>query len=927
MDMINIYKKLGIKGKLAILMLATNLLMMLTLFLAAIPILNWGLQDLWNSDQSLLINGYSFSLTRILWLLAAGFTLAGLAVMGISWVALRTITGPLSAFALHLQKSGEKRGLERLFSAGESTRELCCLAESFNRMILTIDRQEGELQGQLDKLHEQAVQLEEEIASRQRTEEELLLVSAQHEAATRLMQSICDNVPDLIWAKDLKHRYIFSNRANNETLLFPSTPDEPIGKTHEYFSTPLIVSHPDDPHWYSFSDLCAQSDALTLSTRRSMQFREFGFVKGTRVCLDVYKAPLHDSGGTLIGTIGSARIVTHEQELEAESLKLNRLYRVLSSINKLIIRRPRPEELAREVCRIAVAEGEFATAWIGTPDDSMTTLRPLACSGGFSLEQLEDIGVNSHICRSASILLHGQPVVINDITNDTEQLLCPTCLQLYREKEFRSLASYPISSEGRTAMVLSMYSTEPNFFDSAEKALLQEMCGDIGYAIDVYTLDQTQQFLTNYDPLTGLPNRTMLGLQLEHAVAHAKRESRNLALLHVDLDRFKELNESYGHSIGDDLLRQAAARLAGRLRQTDMISRPGGDEFTVILEQCDSPQDSARVASDILSILAEPFELQGGVSITISASIGIVIFPEHGINPHDLMQNADSALYLAKSEGRGCFRFYSEHLTAYARERLDLESRLRAGFLQGTLQVYFQPQVDIPTGMIIGAEALLRWFEPDVGQISPARFIPIAEESGLILKIGEWVLREVCRQGSEWLQNGLPKIMLAVNLSPLQLKQDDVVSMVRRTLEETGYPAELLELEVTESALMEHGEKALAVLRGLRDLGVGLALDDFGTGYSSLAYLKYFPLNVLKIDKSFVDDLPDGLNDRKIVTTIVKMGQQLGFKVLAEGVEREEQLKFLASLGCDMFQGYLLSTAVPAETMATLLSSDNHGAT
>ena len=853
---------------------------------------------------------------RIIAALATSVILAGIIGLALSWFVLRSITKPLAAFTKHLQLLVYKRGVERMFHCTRSL-EIANLAGSFNRMIQDLDQQHEIINKNLEELHEQAVMLEDEIAIRQRTEEDLKLVSKQHRATASLLQNICDNVPDLIWSKDLQHRFIFTNKINNDTLLFPKTPDEPIGKTHAYFAVPLMAANPDDPTWYQFSDMCATSDVATLSTGQSMRFQEYGYVRGERICLDVYKTPFHDEDGCLIGTVGSARIVTREKQLEAEAVRLNRIYRLLSNINHLIVHRPEPLELYRETCRISVEDGGFTAAWFGVASDDGAAL-PVAACGGLSLEMLGGVSGKAHTTGCEALLCQGKAFIVSNAMLDPEKTLCPTCLQIYQIHPFASLASYPIVVNNKVASILTLYSPEPDCFDEAEQKLLQELCGDISYALDVHRLDEAQHYLTNYDQLTGLPNRTMLVKQLDHAIAQAQRTGKQIALIHVDLDRFKELNESYGHCVGDDLLKQAAVRLSERLRHTDMISRPGGDEFTIILDVFDDPHNSARVAMDIMATLAEPFNLESGLTITIGASIGIALYPDHGTTPQKLLQMVDSALYLAKNEGRGCFRFYTEELTSQARERLDLEAKLRAGIENNELRVFFQPQVDVASGTIIGAEALVRWQSPEGGLISPARFIPIAESSGLIVKLGEWVLRETCRQGVQWLEEGLPRITLAVNLSPLQLRQGNIVTTVQRILAETGYPAELLELEVTESALMEHGEQGLQILHSLRNLGLHLAMDDFGTGYSSLAYLKYFPLNVLKIDKSFVDDLPDGPNDRKIVATIVQMGQQLGFKVLAEGVERQDQLSLLQELGCDLFQGYFFSKPVPAEQLAAL---------
>ena len=425
------------------------------------------------------------------------------------------------------------------------------------------------------------------------------------------------------------------------------------------------------------------------------------------------------------------------------------------------------------------------------------------------------------------------------------------------------------------------------------------------------------EFLAHHDPLTKLPNRLLFLSHLEHSIRYAQRDGHRVALLMLDLDRFKDVNDSFGHAAGDELLQQVAERLTSRLRGMDTVARLGGDEFTVIMQQVSTPEDAALVANEIMTALNKPWTLSNKADVHIGVSIGISIFPDHGETTHDLLQHADAALYQAKHEGRGRFRYFSQGLTYAARERIGMEARLHRAIQQDELRVVFQPQIDIASGRIIGAEALVRWQDPHEGLISPARFIPIAESTGLIDSIGEWVLRRSCQQGKQWLDAGLPHITMAVNISPRQLQHDGLTATVTRILAETGFPATSLELELTESALMDRN--VVDLLNSLRALGVRLAIDDFGTGYSSLAYLKRFPLNVLKIDKGFVDDIPHGMDDGAIAAAIVVMGHTLGFKVLAEGVETAGQLKFLTSLGCDMFQGYLASRPVTADVFESLL--------
>ena len=444
----------------------------------------------------------------------------------------------------------------------------------------------------------------------------------------------------------------------------------------------------------------------------------------------------------------------------------------------------------------------------------------------------------------------------------------------------------------------------------------------VGVSMDISTLKASEEklhFLAHHDALTQLPNRRLLFSQLEHCLAKTRRDERTLGLLMFDLDRFKDVNDSFGHLVGDQLLQLVATRLSERLRGSDIIARLGGDEFTVLLEELARPEDAARVAEDVLDALSTPFHLPNGTDIRTGASIGISFSSGSETTAEALLQQADAAMYRAKSEGRGRFQYFSENMTAAARERIQLDSRLRRALERSEFRVYYQPLIDILSGHIVGAEALVRWQDPDEGLIPPARFIPIAEETGLISQIGEWVLHETCRQGKAWRDAGLPPIVLAVNVSAHQVRHGKLVDTVDRILEETGFSPRSLELELTESSLMEKTTEVIELLNTLRSREIRLAIDDFGTGYSSLAYLKRFPLDVLKIDKSFIDDISHDLDDRKIIKAIIEMGHTLGIKVLAEGVETAEQLDYLRAQGCDMYQGYFRSRPLPADDFAVFL--------
>jgi len=428
--------------------------------------------------------------------------------------------------------------------------------------------------------------------------------------------------------------------------------------------------------------------------------------------------------------------------------------------------------------------------------------------------------------------------------------------------------------------------------------------------------------LAFYDPLTKLPNRRYLQEQIEQSIARSEREASKIALLILDLDRFKSVNDRLGHLAGDELLQQVAARISVHLREVDLVARLGGDEFVVLLEHIQHKEDAARIAMKIITDLEMPFQLTQSDDVYIGASIGISLYPDNGVSVEILLDNADMALYYAKDNGRGRFAYFSDQLTEVAQSKLQLEVRLRYALKHSEFVVFYQPQVDIASGEIIGAEALVRWQDPEHGLISPDNFIPLAEETGLIIELGRWVLHETCRQGKQWQDQGLKAIRLAVNVSARQFKGCNMLEEVNVILQKTQFPVQYLELEMTESALIEDQEVIIKTLNQLRERGVYLAIDDFGTGYSSLAYLKRFPLDVLKIDKSFIDDIPHDKSDMEISSTIIAMGKTLGFKVLAEGVETAEQLKFLADKGCNIYQGYLKSKPLDAVGFRQLLHDE-----
>jgi diguanylate cyclase (GGDEF)-like protein len=437
-------------------------------------------------------------------------------------------------------------------------------------------------------------------------------------------------------------------------------------------------------------------------------------------------------------------------------------------------------------------------------------------------------------------------------------------------------------------------------------------------ADEKHRADQRIEYLASHDSLTGLPNREMFNGLLRHSIDSARRHDRRFALLFIDLDRFKIINDSLGHDAGDLLLVEVANRLRGALRAADVVARLGGDEFVVILAEASDRSDVERIAGVMLALLSEPMHL-GGHECHTSASIGIAMFPDDGSNAQTLTKSADMAMYLAKEDGKNGFRFSSGEVKAQSIERLKLETELRRAVERDQFSLHYQPKIDLESGQITGVEALLRWTHPQLGQVAPAQFIPLAEETGLIVPIGRWVLKQACAQNMAWQRRGLRPVSMAVNLSPRQFADEHFLNDIDEALLASGMSPVLLQLEVTESMVMRNVARAVRVLDAIQSRGIRLAIDDFGTGYSSMSLMKQFPIDTIKIDRSFVRDLPRDSEDQAIAQAIISMGKALGMIVVAEGVETTAQQAFLRDHHCDEMQGYLFSKPVPPREVAKLL--------
>jgi diguanylate cyclase (GGDEF)-like protein len=476
----------------------------------------------------------------------------------------------------------------------------------------------------------------------------------------------------------------------------------------------------------------------------------------------------------------------------------------------------------------------------------------------------------------------------------------------------------PIIWRGEVCGALALGYRTPSATTEDQRQQARELADRVAVAVSSAWRDERLYLQAHFDALTGLPNRLLFKDRLSHEVIRSEREKLRFALLVINLDHFKTVNDSFGHSMGDDVLREAARRLSRCVREADTVARLGGDEFTVLLTSVQRPQDAWVLAESIVASLSREFTI-GEQRCFLSASVGIASYPADAGSTEELLKSADTAMYRAKAAGRSQVIFFEEKMNVEAVARLTLDRDLRMAIERGELVLYYQPQVDLATGAIHGAEALLRWNHPEHGLVSPMRFIPLAEESGFIEHVGQWTLKEACRQLREWRLAGLPLERVAVNVSPRQFRKRATLDFIAQCLAESQLPSSCLALEITEGLLMDHGEAVEGALRELAHAGHEIALDDFGTGFSSMSYLKHFPVHTIKIDRVFIDGLERSLDSEAIVAAIIAMSHALGKIVTAEGVETAEQLAVLRRLDCDQIQGFLISPALSADEFAKLL--------
>ncbi|MDG4553616.1 MAG: EAL domain-containing protein [Candidatus Competibacter sp.] len=623
-------------------------------------------------------------------------------------------------------------------------------------------------------------------------------------------------------------------------------------------------------------------------------------------------------------TVAAVRDMTPQKLAEHRIVRLSHFYAALSRTSAAIARHAEPHDLFQQICQIVIDLEQIRVVWIGfvNPESDRFQLVAHAGMAPDYLHYLTDAPISSDPSQpinwspAGRALRQGTLEVDNDFREDSN---APAWRRTTQALSIRSGAAFPLRRGGQTVGCLCAYAAERDFFDADIAGLLASLAGELSFALDLIDHEAQRKaaterihHLATHDPLTGLPNRALLIDRLTQAIHGAHRRQDYVGVLFLDLDRFKTINDSLGHGAGDRLLQAVTDRLRACIRQGDTLARQGGDEFILVLPEITEPAAAGRVAAHLLHALREPFALHEHL-LHINASIGISIYPVDATDPPTLIRFADSAMYQAKEAGRAGYVFFTSELNIRVSELFTLGNELRLALEREEFVLHYQPQIDLNTRQLIGAEALIRWQHPQRGLIPPITFIPIAEETGLIGAIGEWTLRTACAQNRRWQASGLPAVPVAVNLSAKQWLQPHLESQVIDALQTAGLAPQCLELEITESLLMRDTEKMVETMHRLQVSGVQFAVDDFGIGYSSLSYLKRFPVNRLKIDQSFVRDIPTDPDDTAIATAIIQMGKSLRLNVVAEGVESAEQLNFLRESGCDAAQGYYFSKPLPAE--------------
>ncbi len=641
---------------------------------------------------------------------------------------------------------------------------------------------------------------------------------------------------------------------------------------------------------------------------------------GARRLIRWNNSVLRSIEGEVIGTASIGEDITEQKQAEIRILGLNRVYAVLSGINALIVRAKDRQELLREACRIAVEAGQFVMAWIGLVDKEAKLIRMAASAGAVSdfferapLAMGERVDSQEGLAPRA--VRQREPVVSGDIQNDPRSIMAEAC----RERGIHSVAFLPLLIGGETVGVLGLYAGEPGFFDAGEMKLLLELAGDISFALDHIEKASRLDYLAYYDAATGIANRKLLLERLDQRIRIAAQQKNRLALAIFDIERFKSVNDTLGRQTGDRILKVLAERFVKFHGEPDRVGRVLGDQFGIIIPDVHSEDDVARhVERKLKECVGIPIRV-GDKEFRISARVGIALYPEDGADADTLFRNAEAALKRAKAASER-YLFYTQQMTERVGEKLALENQLRQALENEEFVLHYQPKMDMATRRIEGVEALIRWQSRELGLVPPMHFIPLLEETGLILEVGAWALRRAALDYRRWSGQGLDALRIAVNVSAIQVRRRDFVETTLASIETEGGRS-AIDLEVTESLIMEDIEANIGKFEALRLAGMEIAIDDFGTGYSSLAYLAKLPVDSLKIDRSFIIAMLKDPAVMTLVSTIVSLAHSLKLKVIAEGVDSEDQANELRRLGCDQLQGYLISKPRPFDEVAKILGA------
>ena len=737
------------------------------------------------------------------------------------------------------------------------------------------------------------------------THEDITELKATHAVANERisLQALIDWLPDNLWVKDVDGRFVISNQATATRIGVPG-PADLYGKTDLELLSPEIAKK-----------FFADEQEIVRSGQPIIDIEEYVFdASGGKIWILTTKVPLRNDRGEIFGVAGVSRDIT-ERKL-ADALRNGR-----AQILEMVAKNAPLEDVLDRLVRLIESELSGIIGSILLLDEARRLLRHLAAPSlpEAYVKAIDNapIGPRGGSCGAAAY--RREAVIVADVMTDP---LWADYRDLAAANGLRSCWSTPIlSHQGAVLGAFAMYSATVREPTEAETRVIDVAARFAGIAIERKVAEDRIQFMANHDALTGLPNRTLLDDRLSRALLHAQRYDRGVTVAFVDLDNFKTINDNLGHNAGDELLKAVASRMVDCLRASDTVARLGGDEFVVLL--VDQPKSAEIVSATIHKLrtaLAAPVLLVGR-ELRVTSSLGVANYPGDGADADTLIANADAAMYRAKEFGGDNFQFYTPELNAKMREKFVLHEELRNALARAEFVLLYQPQVDLRTGRIFAVEALIRWNHPTLGMISPIDFIPMAEESGLIVPIGDWVLYEACRQNKAWQNAGLPPINVCVNVSARQFREKGLISRIVGALKDSGLDAKYLELELTESLVLQAVELVVATMRELRGLGIHLAIDDFGTGYSSLCALKTFPVTRLKIDKSLIGALPGEDRDRVVASAVISLGQKLNLKVIAEGVETDAQVAFLRENNCDEMQGYHFSRPIPAQEIEELIKA------